>query len=311
MSGRRIAVMAAGGVGGYFGARLAAAGREVAFVARGTHLDAMRRAGLRVQSALGDVHLQPVQATDDPAKIGPVETVIFAVKLADTERAAEACAPLLKPDTPVFTFQNGVESAARLGAVLGAAHVVPGSAYIASTIAAPGVIRHTGTMARLAFGEADGKPSERTASFLADCRAAGIEAELAADPQLAIWTKFIRLAPFSGLTALTRMPIGCVRENSETMALLLAAIREAVAVARAEGIRLPADVEDQVRVWVDGLPGEMTSSMAHDLAAAKPLELPWLSGAVARLGERRGVPTPVHRFIAQALALHLSGGARP
>lgn len=307
---RRIAVMAAGGVGGYFGARLAAAGRDVVFFARGAHGEAMRARGLRVESALGSLHVDPVRVAGEAEDIGEVDAVLFAVKLGDTETAAAALRPILKPGTPVFTFQNGVESATRIAAVLGEGHVVPGAAYIATTIAEPGVIRHTGTLARLVFGEIGGETTARVCAFRDDCIAAGIDVELAADPLLEIWNKFVRLAPLSGVTALTRSSIGPVRDNPDTFALLRAAIAEAVAVARAQGIALAGDIEERVLAWFGSLPGEMTSSMAHDLAAGRSLELPWLSGAVARLAEAHGVPAPTHRFIAQALALQQAGNGR-
>jgi 2-dehydropantoate 2-reductase len=307
----RIAVMGSGGVGGYFGARLAAAGNEVHFIARGAHLAAMVAEGLKIGSPLGDLDLRPVSTTSDPRIVGPVDAVLFAVKLPDTETAAQACAPLLGESTGVFTFQNGVESAERIGRILGADHVVPGVCYIAATIAAPGAIRHTGTMARLLFNEAHGTRSARVEALLAACRAAGIDAETPGDIQAAIWQKFVRLAPFAGLTALTRTPIGTIRAIPDTRALLAAAVEETAATARAQGVTFGAETAAEVLAWFDELPEGMSSSMAYDLSVGKPLELPWLSGAVVRLGSERGVPTPTHRFICQALSPHQNGSPRP
>ncbi len=306
---KRIAVMGTGGVGGYFGARLKAAGHDVSFIARGAHLDALKASGLTVASPLGDLALAPVTASDDPAEIGPVDAIVFAVKLGDTESAAERCRPLLTPETSLFTFQNGVESAARIGAVIGAEHVVTGVAYIAATIAAPGVIRHTGQMAKLVFGEADGQASARCEAFAAACREAGIDHELSGDVTLALWQKFIRLAPLAGVTALTRHPVGPIRENARTRALLGEAVAEAIAVARAEGAAISVEETDAVLAWFDGLPAEMTSSMAGDLERGKPLELDGLNGALVRLAERHGLDVPAHRFITQALELQKEGAA--
>lgn len=304
---RRIAVMGTGGVGGYFGARLAAAGYDVCFIARGAHLEAMTAKGLMVASPLGDLTVAPVMASADSTAIGPVDAVLFAVKLGDTESAAEACRPLLGPETGVFTFQNGVESARRIGAVIGDDRVVPGVAYIAATIAAPGMIRHTGTMARLLFGEADGRDSARCAAFAAACRDAGIDHEASDDINLAIWRKFTRLAPFAGLTALTRRPIGPIRADEGTRALLEEAVLEAIAVARAEGVAIATAEKDEILAWMDGLPAETTSSMAGDLERGKPLELDGLNGALVRLADHHGVAVPVHRFITRALALDKAG----
>lgn len=303
----RIAVMGSGGVGGYFGARLTAAGHDVSFIARGAHLEALKSSGLHIRSQAGDLDLHPVTATDRPAELNPADAVIFAVKLNHTETAADACRPLLKEGTAVFTFQNGIDSAERIGAVLGHGHVVPGVAYIAAVIEEPGLIRHTGTMARLIFGESDGRKSDRVDAFRSACVNAGLAAEATTDIREAIWQKFIRLAPFSAMTALTRHPIGPIRENPETRLLLVNAIEEAIAVADGEGLVLADTSTESILRWIDGMPGEMTSSMSGDLARGKPLELDWLSGAVRRLGDKFGLDTPVHSFVCAALALHKGG----
>lgn len=303
----RIAVMGTGGVGGYFGGRLAAAGEDVTFVARGAHLEAMRGGGLRIESALGDLLLQPVKATERPAEIGPVDVVLFTVKLWDTDAAARAIRPLVGPGTAVVTFQNGVDSAERLAAALGTAPVVGGVCHIAAAIAAPGVIRHTGTLARLTVGELRGGTSGRVAAFAKAARRAGIDITEADDIRRAIWEKFVFLAPFSGVTSLARLPIGPIRENGDSRRLFADAVAEAVAVAAAVGIALPEDRIAEVMQFTDGLPPQMKSSMLGDLERGARLELPWLSGTVARLGRQHGVPTPVHRVIHDALAPHAAG----
>ncbi|HYG85036.1 MAG TPA: 2-dehydropantoate 2-reductase [Azospirillum sp.] len=303
----RIAVMGTGAVGGYFGARLSAAGADVAFVARGRHLAAILEDGLRIESAAGDIHLKGVTATDAPATIGPVDIVLFAVKLWDTETAAEAVRPLIGPETAVITLQNGVTSPDVLISTLGEHHVVGGVAHIAAQIAAPGVIRHTGTLARMSFGELDGRSSERLTLFHALAADAGFDAILSSDILAIIWEKFAFLAPFSGITALTRQPAGVFRTVPETRALFLDAVTEVVYVARAKGVTLGPDIVQRIDALVDNLVPEMKSSMLNDLERGGRLELPWLSGAVARMGPELGVPTPVHRTIAAALAPYADG----
>lgn len=303
----RIAVMGTGGVGGYFGARLSAAGADVAFVARGRHLAAILEDGLRIESAVGDIHLKGARATDDPASVGPVDVVLFAVKLWDTETAAEAVRPLVGPDTAVITLQNGVTSLDTLTGRLGRRHVVGGVAHIAAQIAAPGVIRHTGTMARMSFGELDGQPSERLTLFHALAAEAGFDAILTPDILGMIWEKFAFLAPFSGITALTRQPAGIIRSVPETRALFLDAVAEVVQLGCARGVPLGADVGQRIDALLDNLVPEMKSSMLNDLERGGRLELPWLSGAVARMGPELGIATPVHRAVAAALAPYADG----
>jgi 2-dehydropantoate 2-reductase len=237
----KIAVMGTGGVGGYFGTRLALGGSDVAFVARGAQLAAMREHGLRVRSAGGDLHLAPVRATDDPREIGPVDLVLFGVKLWDTSAAAEAIRPLLGPDTAVVSFQNGVVKDDILMETLGRRAVIGGVCYIAATIAEPGVIVHTGTMQRLVFGEYDGTRSARVELFEAACRQAGIDAEVSADITRALWEKFVFLVAFSAVTSTTRRPIGAVRAHPQTRRLLAAAMQEVVDVGRAQGVALAPD----------------------------------------------------------------------
>ena len=303
----RIAIMGSGGVGGYVGGRLAAAGQDVTFIARGAHLAAIHERGLRIESALGDLTLSPAEATDDPAALGPVDLAIFAVKLYDTEAAAQAARALIGPATGVLTLQNGVDSVAVLSRVLGARHVIGGVAQIASTIAAPGLIRHTGMLARLQIGELDGAHSERVAALSQALDRAGVDHQVSDDIARDIWAKMVFLATFAGLTALARLPIGPVRDDPDTRALYAAGLAEALAVAHAKGIALPADFVARTLARTDQLPPQMKSSLLHDLENGRRLELPWLSGAIVRMGQELGVPTPIHAFITTALKLYVGG----
>ena len=297
----RIVVMAAGGVGGYFGARLAQAGHDVAFIARGRHLAAIRKRGLVVKSAAGDIHVANAVASDDPNSLGGSDVVLFAVKLWDTETAAAAMRPLLAGGGFVIPFQNGVESIERIGAVVGAAQVMGGVAYIAATIAEPGVIAHTGQMARLRFGPVLREQEGAAESFREACNGAGIDAELVADIHRAVWEKFVFLAAMSGVTSATRQPIGAIRSDADLRACLEEAMREAWAVGRARGIALADDFIAQQMTFADGLPAEMKSSMLNDLVAGNRLEAPWLSGAVARMAKQVGIAAPVNSTLFAAV----------
>lgn len=289
----RIAVMAAGGVGGYFGAMLARAGHDVSFVARGRHLAAIRERGLTVRTEAGDVRIDQTTVGDDPAKLPPAAVVLFAVKLWDTEQAARAIRPLLDADSVVIPFQNGVESIPRLSAVVGASHVMGGAAYIAATIGEPGVIVKTGKMARLRFGAVLPAQERAGRAFLEACEGAGIDAELVDDITRVLWEKFVFLSAFSGVTSATRQPIGVVRSDPDLRAVLEGAMREAFAVGRARGVKLPDTFVEGQLAFADGLPAEMKASMLNDLNAGNRLEAPWLSGAVARMSKESGLPAPV------------------
>ena len=303
----RIAVMGSGGVGGYFGARLAQGGADVAFVARGAHLAALQNQGLTVESPLGDLHLAQVRATDDPATLGRVDFVLVTVKLWDTEAAARAIAPIVGPKTGVISFQNGVQRDETLRAVLGNEPVMGGVSNVSATIARPGVIRQVGTMQRLIFGEYDGSRSERAEAFLQACQNGGIEAQLSPDIRKAIWEKFVFLASMAGATTTMRSTIGPIRANPQTRAFLRDLMQEAVAVGRAQGVALAGDFAEKRLAFVDGLPAEMTSSMHHDFEHGNRLEVPWLSGGVVALGRESGVPTPLHRAVFDILALYADG----
>jgi 2-dehydropantoate 2-reductase len=303
----KITVMGSGGVGGYFGARLAAAGHDVTFVARGPHLEAMRKGGLRLDSDIGALHLDSVQVVADAREIAAADAVIFAVKLGDTETAAESLKGLVAKGATVFTFQNGVESAERIGKVVGAKSVVPGVARIASHIIEPGVIRQAGNFAKIEFAESDNAPSKRTAAFHKACKDAGIDAVISPNIGRELWVKFAMLAPHAAMTALTRGPIGPVRSSPKSRELLQTLVEETVAVGVALKTGLePADVGKLMQGF-DGMPKGFLASMAHDILAGKPIEVEHLSGVVVRLGDRAGVATPGHKFITQALAPFAAG----
>jgi 2-dehydropantoate 2-reductase len=303
----KIVVMGSGGVGGYFGARLAVAGNEVTFVARGAHLDAMRRDGLRLDSELGSLHLSQVGAVADAREILSADAVLFAVKLRDTESAAESLKRLTDGGATVFTFQNGVESGARIGRIVGPGKVVEGAARISAHIAEPGVIKQIGTFAGLEFGEADGRASPRVDAFYAACAAAGFTSKVSDNIARTLWVKFALLAPMSGMTALARGPIGPIRANPKSRALLLAAVEEVVAVGMALKTGLVPEDAARTMKQIEGLPAQMTASMCHDILAGKPIEVEGLSGAVARLAKEHGVSAPTHAFIDAALAPFVDG----
>jgi len=257
----RIAVMAAGAVGGYFGGRLAASGADVHFIARGRHLEVLRRDGLRIESPLGDLHLAEVQADDNPAAIGPVDVVLFAVKLWDSEAAATTCRPLIGPETAVITLQNGIGNAARIASVIGVDHAVGGAAYIASVLAEPGLVRHGSGFARLMFGETDGSESLRLGAFLDACGAAGFDATLSRDVERDLWEKFVFLVGLSGITGLTREPIGPSLDDPDRRAFFHDLMKEVVAVGRADGVALDPDFADD-RIFHAGQRGGLCRAQA-------------------------------------------------
>ena len=298
----RIAAMGAGGVGGYFGARLSAAGNEVHFIARGAHLDAIRKNGLKVESGGGNLHIKPAKATDDAASIGPVDVVMFAVKLWDVETVAKQLKPLLHDRTLVIPFQNGIESPDLLKKHIPPKHVLGGVAYIATGIKAPGVILHTGAMQRLLVGPG-------AEQFAQACKAAGINVEQPADIERARWEKFVFLTGLSSATAVARAPVGVVRADPDLRWLFEEAMRETWRLGRKRGIALPDDFIAERMRFVDTLHADMRTSMQHDLENGNRLEAPWLCGAVARMSAAAGLEAPVNRTIYAALKPFINGSA--
>lgn len=303
----RVVFVGAGGVGGYFGARLAQSGADVALVARGSHLDAIRRqGGLKIESPQGEF-LAKVRVSDDAGSLGSADLVALAIKLWDTEGAIRAIAPLIGQATKIVSFQNGVEASDMLRDTFGAARVLGGTAQIATTIAAPGTVKHTGAMARLTLG-AFGDPADPTvASFVALARQSGIDAVASPDIARTIWEKFVFLSAFSGITAVTRLNKGGVWRREETRALFRALLAETTELARAEGIALDPDHVDKAYAFVAGLPDAMKASMLLDLEKGAKLELPWLSGAVVRRSRAQGLAALSHAFVVAALAPYAEG----
>jgi 2-dehydropantoate 2-reductase len=302
----KIAVIGAGGVGGYFGGRLAAAGEDVRFVARGEHLRALQTDGLHLQSPKGNAHVRQRVATDTPSEIGPVDVVLFTVKMYDVDSAAALVPPLVGPSTAVITLQNGVDAVDMLSRHIPRANVVGGVAYVAAVIAEPGVIKHT-ALDTLIFGELDGKPSPRLGALAEAGMRAGFRAIVSDKIEVDLWSKFARLSVFSGMTAITRSPLGVIRDDPEIFAMMRSAMEESIGVGRARGVPLHNSVFDEIMKMVASMPPEAKSSMLEDLERGKRLELPWLSGAVVRLGRAVGVPTPIHQFIATALKPFVNG----
>ena len=302
----KIAIFGSGGVGGYFGARLAAAGEDVTFLARGAHLKAMQETGLQIDSPNGNLDLPKVQATDRPQAIGPVDVVLFTVKLYDVDTSAATLQPLIGPDTVVITLQNGVEAMDMVAKHVGADHVAGGAAYIVVVIDKPGHLRHT-TAHSLVFGERDGRRSDRLIAFEDACTRAGFKGKATTDVETDLWVKFIRLSTWSGMTTVTRSPMGVVREDPALFKMMMDAIDEAIAVGTARGIVFPPDIIESTLGMIKGFPPSSKSSMLEDLERGRPLELPWLSGAVARLGQEAGVATPTHHFITTVLTPFAAG----
>jgi 2-dehydropantoate 2-reductase len=304
----RIAIMGSGGLGGYFGARLVQGGADVHFVARGKHLEAMRRDGLRIQGPQ-PIHVPQVNATSDPAEIGVADVVMLCVKLWDTESAIEQIRPMVGPNTAIVSFQNGVLKDQYLRAAFDERQLMGGVGYVATTIGEPGVILQTGPMQRLLFGEFDGSRSARGEALLAACVAGGINAEFSDNILREIWQKYVFLVALSGTTTTMRKSLGPIRSNPQTRAFFIDVMREVVAVGRSHGVSLPEDYADIRMKFAEELPADMTASMHHDLERGNRLEVRWLSGGVVELGKAKGVPTPLNRAIADILALHAEGGS--
>jgi 2-dehydropantoate 2-reductase len=304
----KIAVMGSGALGGLYGGRLAHAGYDVSFIARGAHLAAMREQGLLIDNEpFGSLRVPRVQATDDPDAVGRADLVLIAVKLWDTERAVDAIRPMVGPQTTVLSLQNGVLKDDTLRRAFDASAVVGGVAYVATQLVRPGVIRQTGTMQRLIFGEYDGSRSARAEGLLEAFVRAGLQAEISDDIRRTVWEKYVFLVGLSGATATMRSTIGPIRSHPRSRTFLHELLTETVAVGRAHGVRLPEHYADDRLAFLDTVPPDMTSSMHHDLERGNRLELAWLSGGVVQLGDAVGVPTPANRAVWDILALHAEG----
>jgi 2-dehydropantoate 2-reductase len=304
----KIAAMAAGAVGGYFGARMAAAGHDVYFIARGANLEAIKEHGLKIESVHGDVHLAKPNVTDDPAKVGLVDIVLFAVKLWDTEKAAGFARPLVGPGTRLITLQNGVDSVERIAPILGAEQVIGGVAYIATTIAAPGLIKQTSHFAKMRFGRADKAADPKLQAFVEAGKAAKIDVDISADIGRERWEKFAFLTAMAGSTSSLRSPIGPIVADPELRGFFRRLVEEALAIGKAKGVSLdPAYIEERMAFVTSKVEPGMKASMAHDLERGNRLELDWLNGKVRELGRALGIPTPANDTVYTVLKLHRSG----
>ena len=292
----RIGIMAAGAVGAYFGARLQAAGHDVVFFARGQNLEALRGAGLKIESPLGDLHLKSVTATDDPASQKPVDFVLFAVKLWDTEDAGRRIKPICTPETRVISLQNGIDSVDKLAPLLGNDVVVGGSAYIASVIASPGVIRHSSAFAHFNCGRLDGKPDPKLQALADACEAAGIKGVKVSDQMLRdLWQKFAFLVSLAGATGSTRQPLGPILADPDTAKFFDDLMVEVVTIGRAKNVPIAEDFIEKQRAFSKTLPSGLKASLLHDLERGNRLELDWLAGRVVALGKELGIPTPANQ----------------
>jgi len=297
----RIAVFGTGGVGGYFGGRLAQAGEDVVFIARGEHLRALRTHGLKVESLKGDFLVQPAQAAEDPAEVGFVDAVLVGVKAWQVTEAADRLRPLVGPETFVVPLQNGVEAPAELSAVLGSEHVLGGLCSIISFIAGPGHVRHVGAEPSIAFGEQDNRRSERAERLRQAFARAEVTVEIPRDIHVAMWEKFLFIASWGGVGAVTRAPVGVVRGLPETREMMEQAMREILHVGKAREVGLSDESMRKGIAFVDGLQPGATASMQRDIMEGRPSELEAQNGAVVRLGRAAGIPTPVHAFIYRSL----------
>jgi 2-dehydropantoate 2-reductase len=303
----KIAAMAAGAVGSYFGGRLAAAGHDVAFIARRANLEALRKDGLKIQSVHGDLHLPKVFATPDPKEVGPVDIVLFAVKLWDTETAAELTKPMIGPNTRVITLQNGVDSYERVSAILGKEVTIPGTAYIAAVLGGPGVTLHTSKFAILRCGRMEGTPDPKLDAFVAAAKAANIDIQPQEDMNRERWQKFIFLSSMAGANCMTREPLGKILADPDTRAFYRKLMEECLAVGQKSGAKVPSSWVDDRMTFSDNAPPGMKASMLHDLEAGNRIELDWLTGKVVELGKKLGVPTPASEAVYAAVKLHRMG----
>jgi len=297
----RFAIFGAGGLGGYYGARLAEAGHEVAFIARGAQLEAMRSSGLKVFSPLGDLHLKKPTATSEPQEIGPVDAVVVAVKTWQVADAARAMRPMIGAETMVVPFLNGVEAPDELAAILGAEHVLGGLSKVFSLIEAPGVIRHFNPGAYVEIGELGGGLSKRVEALRAAFEQAGAQAEASADIRSALWKKLLTVSSWAGLGALSRSPMGVLRDLPETHALIDRAMDEGIAVGARRGHPIDADYKRELWTFYAAMPADATASMQRDIIAGRPSELDAWNGAIVRFGAATGVDTPVQTFTYRAL----------
>ena len=303
----RIAVVGAGGTGGYFGGLLARAGQDVTFIARGAQLEALRTRDLTLESRLAGTFTVPAQATDDPSEIGPVDLILFCVKTYDTDTAAESIRPLIHPETMLLSLQNGIDNEERIARATGHTPGVGAVAYVTSVIKAPGVIAQTSGPGKIIFGELSGSTSARTERLCDVLQEAGIIAEVHPDIRNALWQKFLFICAFSGVTTLTRLPIGPILADPVTRTLFRGTSDEVEAVARAGSIDLPEDCVEQALATAAAAEPWAHGSLYYDLAGGRRLELDSLNGEVVRRGRQHGIETPLNFAIYAALRPYVDG----
>ena len=303
-----IAVVGAGGVGGYFGGFLARAENHVTLIARGVHLEAIRAGGLTLKSLQGDFNIK-VDASDDPRLVGPVELVILAVKTYQNARAIPTMEPLIGEHTSLLSLQNGVDSYKDLVSAVGPERVLPGATYIATQIESPGVIKHQGTPGRIVFGELDGQRTSRAQGILETFQAAGIPTDLSDDVVKELWPKSFFVTTLASATASARAPIDRLLQYDESREMLLMAMKEIEAVARASGVNLDVDVVDKTMKFIESLANNLQSSMHTDIELGRPLELDSMTGSIVRAGRQVGVPTPVNSLLYSILVAHKNGAS--
>ncbi len=303
----KIAVLGAGGVGGYFGGRLAAAGHEVSFVARGEHLAALRRDGLAVESVAGDFSVSPVRATDDTAEVGEVDYVLLGVKTWQLEPAIASLKPLIGPETAVVTTQNGVEAPHQVADAVGLEAVLPGAVEVIAFLDGPGRVRHIGGAGKLTFGEWDSRPSRRVERLRGALQESGLVASVATDIWAALWSKFLALGSVGAIATLADAPYGVLRTRPGTRQLILDSMAEIQQVATASGVDLPADAVDNTVAFLDSLPEAGTTSLQRDINAGRPSELEAWTGAVVRIGRQVGVPTPLNSVLYELASARSNG----
>ena len=303
----KIAIMGSGGLGGFFGGWLASSGADVAFIARGEHLKAIRKNGLLITSQLGDRHITNVVATDDPYEIGPVDVILFCVKNYDLTEAAEACRPLLKTNTAIISMMNGVEASTRIGSILGDQHAVTGLTYLPSNISAPGVIAHLGTKTDIVFGETDGASSERLKAFHKICIQAGLDAEITSDIITAAWSKFVPWSAISSASTAARVDFGGLQSRPELVGLFADLASETLRIGQKLGAKLDDNYIEQLTTLIKTYPPRTRNSMLVDLSLGKRIELNAASGTVIRLGKELGIETPIHRALYAVLLPYIDG----
>ena len=303
----KIAVMGTGGMGGYYGGYLAAAGCDVTFIARGEHLAAIQKNGLNLKGDNGDIHINPTPATDDPGSIGPVDVVLFCVKLYDVETAAELIQPLIKKDTIVISFLNGIDGPERLAKIVGKQHVIGGAAYASAVIEAPGVVRYKGTKGHFRIGYLDGRANHGLKEFQSLYSGTPIECEISDDIVATLWDKFILLATNSGLSCICRQPVGIIYNDPDLLELAMAMMREVESLAISQNIKIDDDIIEKSVAWSKSAPIDLYASMYHDLRKGRPLELAGMSGFVATLGEQLKIATPCHRTVFACLKPYING----